>query len=285
MGEAYLRILNPEQAVIALETAYKLNPLINNKLRIKIGRTLITTHEYHKAIDFYENIIHELSNNNNNTIKNENNSIKKTNKTLNFKENENNNNNNNNNNPIINTELITLSHDLSKLYIKLEKYESAIRILKSIIHIENNNNNNNKLLNINEMKDNILTNLLLIDIYIKQQTINSNTNTQTNTNVQSPTKNTQNVQTNQSNKDIIIKTLNINKNLQSIIINELRKLGNKLTNEIINEKIIYSNICVKIGEIYYKDLDYKLAMSLYLEGLSYYEANTNAMLGSFQLSD
>jgi tetratricopeptide (TPR) repeat protein len=95
LAEAYLRILNPERAILILEDAYQLindaasslivssaytannhtnnNHTNNNnhhqstdlllmkrKLRRKLGGTLIVTHEYHRAIEFYESALRPL---------------------------------------------------------------------------------------------------------------------------------------------------------------------------------------------------------------------------------
>ena len=60
LGDAYLRILNPEQAIDALQQAYALDPE-NSRLRARIGRALVATHEYHRAVDFYEKSIKQLN--------------------------------------------------------------------------------------------------------------------------------------------------------------------------------------------------------------------------------
>ncbi len=92
-GEAFLRILNPEAAIDALDKAYKLDPT-NSRLRGRIGRSLVSTHEYHRAVEFYESAIRELT--------------KPTAASKGLT-------------PPVSTDVVTLSHDLAKLYIKLGK--------------------------------------------------------------------------------------------------------------------------------------------------------------------
>ena len=100
LGEAYLRILNPEAAIVALEQAYKLESS-NTRLRGRIGRTLVATHEYHRAVDFYEEAIKESSKNTKNS-----------------------------------SETALLAHDLAKLYVKLGRGDSAARVLERVLRDE-----------------------------------------------------------------------------------------------------------------------------------------------------
>jgi tetratricopeptide repeat protein 21B len=101
LGEAYLKILNPDSAIDALERAYKLDPY-NTRLRAKIGRALVATHEYHRAVDFYESALREAAKTSVGT----------------------------------HSESLGLSHDLAKLYLRLGRLESASRVLTSAL-IEN----------------------------------------------------------------------------------------------------------------------------------------------------
>lgn len=96
LGEAYLRILNPERAVDAFEEARKRDSS-NTKLRARIGKALTATHEYHRAVAFYENILNDAG-------------------------------------PDLSTEIIYLSHDLARLYIKLGRIESATRVLQLVLY-------------------------------------------------------------------------------------------------------------------------------------------------------
>mmetsp|Transcript_8068 Transcript_8068/g.19162 ORF Transcript_8068/g.19162 Transcript_8068/m.19162 type:complete len:1324 (+) Transcript_8068:208-4179(+) len=52
LGEAYMRIQAPEAAVEAFHNALKLDPG-DTALAAKIGRALVSTHDYRKAIDYY----------------------------------------------------------------------------------------------------------------------------------------------------------------------------------------------------------------------------------------
>ena len=101
LGEAYLKILNPEMAVASFEASYRLDPT-NSKLRARIGKALIATHEYHRAIDFYESALKDAvqkhrSNNSNDSSFN------------------------------------SLSHDLARLYMKLSRSDSAINTLEKAL--------------------------------------------------------------------------------------------------------------------------------------------------------
>jgi tetratricopeptide (TPR) repeat protein len=104
LGEAFIRILNPESAIDALERAYTQDP-DNGRLRLRIGRTLVATHEYHRAVDFYEKGIKELNKALSSSSIGSNSGLGKksisSSSSLKF------------------NDLVSLSHDLAKLFIKL----------------------------------------------------------------------------------------------------------------------------------------------------------------------
>jgi len=125
LGDAYLKILNPESAIDALERAYKQEPL-NGRLRAKIGRALIATHEYHRAVEFYESALRETARQQGS-------------------------------NPVQSVDTLTLAHDLAKLYGKLGRYESAARILINSIHSTPGND-------VTLIKQNVSTYLILAHI-------------------------------------------------------------------------------------------------------------------------
>jgi len=56
LGEAYMRIQDPEKAIRAYEHALKLDPR-DMELASRIGRALVTTHDYSRALEYYENAI------------------------------------------------------------------------------------------------------------------------------------------------------------------------------------------------------------------------------------
>lgn len=53
LGEAYMRIQEPERAIECFERALQLNPT-DTALATRIGVALVSTHDYLKAIDYYE---------------------------------------------------------------------------------------------------------------------------------------------------------------------------------------------------------------------------------------
>ena len=53
LGEAFMQIQDPMRAISAYENALRLNPK-DGVLPSKIGKALISTHDYHRAVDYYE---------------------------------------------------------------------------------------------------------------------------------------------------------------------------------------------------------------------------------------
>eukprot|EP01041_Mallomonas_annulata_P001871 gene1871-3629_t len=126
LGEAYLRILNPDCAVVAFQEAYKLDKS-NTTLRTKIGKAYIATHEYHSAIDFYEHARREAAS------------------SVNI-------------GTDISAETVSLSHDLAKLYLKLGRLESARRVLETALHKEHKD--------ITDIQQDVQSLMLLSDVQI-----------------------------------------------------------------------------------------------------------------------
>eukprot|EP00668_Euglena_longa_P004314 GGOE01005062.1.p1 GENE.GGOE01005062.1~~GGOE01005062.1.p1 ORF type:complete len:1337 (-),score=400.50 GGOE01005062.1:270-3734(-) len=56
LGEAYMNIQEPEQAIAAFEKALAMDPN-DADLASKIGKALITTHDYNKAVTYYKNAV------------------------------------------------------------------------------------------------------------------------------------------------------------------------------------------------------------------------------------
>lgn len=149
LGEAFLRILNPEAAVEALETAYKLDPS-NGRLRGRIGRALVATHEYHRAVDFYESAIKDVTRGLGAASPGESGSPAK-----------------NASSHHMSSEVILLSHDLAKLYIKLGRIQQSQRVLQRILHEKES------CQDITDLKQNVTTLLLLSEIQCSDQALSA----------------------------------------------------------------------------------------------------------------
>lgn len=62
LGEAYMRIQAPESAIEAFENALRYNPK-DSRLAEKIGKALVSTHDYRKAQDYYDNALRNMPEN------------------------------------------------------------------------------------------------------------------------------------------------------------------------------------------------------------------------------
>ena len=56
LGEAYASIQEPEKAILSFEKARAMDPN-NADLAVRIGRTLVTTHDYHRALRYYRDAV------------------------------------------------------------------------------------------------------------------------------------------------------------------------------------------------------------------------------------
>jgi len=103
LGEAYQAIQEPEKAIKAYEAALKLNPG-DAALSSRIGRALITTHDYKKAVQYYETAAAER-----------------------YLE---------DGSPAVSAATrLHLLHDLAELYLSLKQYADVIRVLEQALAI------------------------------------------------------------------------------------------------------------------------------------------------------
>ena len=137
LGQAYLRILNPEAAVNALENAYKLDPS-NSRLRARIGRALTATHEFHRAVDFYEAALREERSNALEESKTKGKSHQ--------------------------SDIVSLSHGLAGLYLKLGRGENAARVLEEALHSQKHDRSAVSGKDIEDLRQDVQTLLLLTKV-------------------------------------------------------------------------------------------------------------------------
>lgn len=57
LGDAYISIQEPERAVEAYEQALKQNPRNKIDIASKLGKALVKTHQYTKAINYYRDVM------------------------------------------------------------------------------------------------------------------------------------------------------------------------------------------------------------------------------------
>lgn len=133
LGEASLKILRPEAAVVAFEKAYEQDRK-NIRLRGRIGRILVSTHEYFRAVDYYETAIREVSGVSSNYEDWGGGST-----------------------TVVTSDLVALSHDLAKLLIKLGRGEASARVLNNSLHESHSD--------LTDLQQDVTTFMLLSDVY------------------------------------------------------------------------------------------------------------------------
>ncbi len=259
LGEAYLRILNPEAAVDALETAYRLDPR-NSRLRGRIGRALVATHEYHRAVEFYESAIKDVSRGMNaNESKVEGSPGK------------------NASSHHLSSEVIILSHDLAKLYIKLGRIQQSQNVLQRILHAKES------CKDMTDLRQNVTTLLLLSEIQCSDQAISEGENRK-------------------SNLTLAVDTLRQAHEHQKDVVSQVRGTGKGASHGdtgVQREKDVLSDICEKIASLeeelepseYYQQSDNndvttgkigkmnRKSDEMFNEALHHNPHNTQAMLG------
>jgi tetratricopeptide (TPR) repeat protein len=309
LGEAYLRILNPEAAVQAFKAAYRLDPM-NVSLRSRIGKSLIATHEYHQAIEFYEISLRDMlgndytqggggnsSNSNSGSGRGGRGSSKAGGAVTSAST----------------SDAIILAHDLVKLYIKLERYESASRVLLRILHndsssrtVGSSSGGGNSLglggayRDLNEMKEDVETLRLLAHVQEKSML---NEQSQGSVATSTPLNNgevpvmgggaddsppaspSKKKKFNERNIKQIVETLTKSKDLQREIVNQMKGSSINTADLVDQEKRVYSELCYAMSRLYidYTSGNDELIEKYLSESLQFYSQNISSIFGLCQL--
>lgn len=221
LGEAYLRILNPEKAVDAFEEARKRDSS-NTKLRARIGKALTATHEYHRAVAFYENILNEAG-------------------------------------PDLSTEIILLSHDLSRLYIKLGRIESATRVLQLVLYPGHKD--------ISEMQMDVKT-LELLAFATEQQTAGNAATVG---------------DADDRDEEEVLSYLQRAREIQGDVVSQAKGSVAASSEAVEKERNVLSNINQKMGRLYFATKNYRLADQHLVEALQANPQNAKAMYAMAEL--
>jgi len=103
LGEAYMRIQEPDKAIKAYQGALKVNPN-DAQLMSRIGKALVTTHDYDRAVKYYEGAAQEAEETGS-------------------------------------SNRVYLFQELANLYLKLRHYEEAVRVLSMALERKENGGN------------------------------------------------------------------------------------------------------------------------------------------------
>lgn len=251
LGEAYLRILNPEAAIDALEKAFRLDPT-NGRLRGRIGKALVATHEYHRAIDFYTKAINQAAAPPPDPERSRNRDRERGESKSSLV-------------PVSSSSVLSssasasaiktpgldafhLSLDLAKLYIKLGRSSSALQVLNDVLHKSPST--------LSDSRQNVITLQLLAQVQMA------------------------------NNPDKALMLLLEAYPLQKDVVIQLRSGSGAVvsSSEIIeSEKTVLSDICYRIGNVYVELGENRQAEQMHQEAVQFNPGSTKAMLGIAKL--
>jgi tetratricopeptide repeat protein 21B len=240
LGEAYLRILHPEAAVEALEQAYKLDPS-NARLRGRIGRALVSTHEYHRAVDFYEAAIRDVAKSSSHGQ--------------------------------ASSEAVLLSRDLAKLYVKLGRVDSALRTLSRAL------SDDDDAKDLTALQQEVQTLLLIAEVNLTGSLESNKKQQQQQQQKQSgPSSSSSPGKASANAVAAALSALERAKEAQSRVVQQIRSAPHSVNSAVDRERGLMGDVCVQIGRVLVSDGDERRAEKVLEEALQHNPQNLSAMV-------
>jgi len=242
LGEAFLKILNPESAVAAFEAAYRLDPK-NTKLRARIGRALVATHEYHRAIDFYEAALRYAQGSSTSSS-----GLSRS----------------ASHGSASDGSFASLSHDLAKLYIKLENFPAAIKILQTVLSVGQSQSHVGR--DLHDLRMDVQSLLMLVEI---QRILAKGAAEKS-------------AEASERQGEAVVQYLKQAREVQKQIVGEVRTLMSS-SEAVEAEKLVLSVLCEQLGAAYMVLGDLQEVDICLTEALNHNPHNTAALFSLAEL--